>query len=164
MRVLVAYATKLGGTTAIAEWIGEGLRAAGLDADVAEVGEVTDLSGYDAVVVGSPLYANRWLRPARRFVKRRRAALQQRPVWMFSSGPLDDSASAGEIPPVSSVAKLMAAVGAVGHETFGGRLAADAPSWMARAMAKTRAGDWRDPEQVHAWTLTVAKELGERPG
>ncbi len=39
-------------------------------------------------------------------------------VWFFSSGPLDDSAERQEIPPMESVRKLMARVGARGHCTF----------------------------------------------
>lgn len=163
MRVLVAYATKLGGTTAIAEWVGDGLRDAGLDTDVTEAGRVRDVADYDAVVVGAPLYANRWLGDARRFVTRNRDALRQRPVWMFSSGPLDDSATSTEIPPVKQVTRLMRSVRARGHVTFGGRLEPDARGFLARAMAKTRSGDWRDPDHAHSWALTIAKELVDRP-
>ena len=32
------------------------------------------------------------------FVTRNAAQLQQRPVWMFSSGPVDATAASGEIP------------------------------------------------------------------
>jgi menaquinone-dependent protoporphyrinogen oxidase len=45
--------------------------------------------------------------------------------------------------PVRGVAALMAHLGAEGHATFGGRLAADATGFPAAAMAKTHAGDWR---------------------
>lgn len=49
--------------------------------------------------------------------------------------------------------------GARGHVTFGGRLAPDAKGFPASAMAKTNAGDWRDPEHVRGWVAAVAKEL-----
>jgi hypothetical protein len=56
-------------------------------------------------------------------------------------------------------------VGALGHATFGGRLAADAKGFPARAMAKKRAGDWRDPAQIGAWAADIARALPfARPG
>jgi menaquinone-dependent protoporphyrinogen oxidase len=104
------------------------------------------------------LYSGRWQREARRFVKRHSGALRERPVWLFSSGPLNGSA-AEEIPPVPQVQELLGRIGARGHVTFGGRLPADAKGFPASAMAKTRAGDWRDPSQIRAWAAEVAAEL-----
>ena len=118
------------------------------------------LDGYDAVIVGGALYANRWSRPSRRFVKRHTAALRTRPVFFFSSGPLDSSAAEHDIPPTKQVTKLMERVGAREHVTFGGRLPADARGFPASAMAKKHSGDWRDPEQVRAWGHHVAESLG----
>ena len=50
-------------------------------------------------------------------------------------------------------------IGARGHATFGGRLPADAKRFPASAMAKTHAGDWRDPEHIRGWAADVAMEL-----
>jgi menaquinone-dependent protoporphyrinogen oxidase len=79
-------------------------------------------------------------------------------VWLFSSGPLDGSAPE-EIPTVPQVQALSDRVGARGHVTFGGRLPADAKGFPASAMAKTHAGDWRDPARIRAWAAEVAAEL-----
>ena len=49
--------------------------------------------------------------------------------------------------------------GARGHATFGGRLSPDASGFPASAMAKKQAGDWRDPAQVRAWALLIARQL-----
>lgn len=56
----------------------------------------------------------------------------------------------------------MSRIGARGHVTFGGRLAADAKGFPASAMAKTRAGDRRDPEQVRHWVGAVGDALAHR--
>lgn len=96
------------------------------------------LDGYDAVFIGGALYAGRWHRDARRFVKRHPGALRERPVWLFSSGPLDGSAIEA-IPPVPQVQELPTRIGARGHVTLGGRLPADAKGFPASAMAKTHA-------------------------
>jgi menaquinone-dependent protoporphyrinogen oxidase len=161
MRVLVVFGSARGGTQGLAHMVATGLRQEGLTADVQPAGEVRELSGYDAVVVGGALYAARWHRAARRFVRRHRAYLLECPTYFFSSGPLDDSAAAGEIPPVKGVAALMDQVAAHGHVTFGGRLDEHTRGFPASAMAKKQAGDWRDAAHVRRWTKTIAAELRE---
>jgi menaquinone-dependent protoporphyrinogen oxidase len=159
MRALVVYGSKLGGTAGLADMIGHGLQRHGMVADIRPAASVQSLDGYDAVVVGGALYAGRWHRDARRFVKRHGRDLRGVPVWLFSSGPLGDGGQKPDIPPVRGVAKLMHAIHARGHETFGGRLSPDAPGVMARAMAKTLAGDWRDPDQADRWSARIVTEL-----
>jgi menaquinone-dependent protoporphyrinogen oxidase len=159
MRVLVAYGSKMGGTAGLAEMVGAALRRHGVAADVRPAAAVGAVAGYDAVIVGGALYTNRWHGDARRFVKRYRRELQAVPAWLFSSGPLGDAEQRPDIPPVGSVAKLMRLVGARGHRTFGGRLAPDAPGFFARAMAKSWAGDWRDPAQVEQWVAEIVTDL-----
>jgi menaquinone-dependent protoporphyrinogen oxidase len=159
MLVLVAYGSKLGGTRGLAEMVAGGLRAEGLQVDVQPAREVEEVEPYDAVVVGGALYALRWHRDARRFVKRHTAALRRRPTYLFSSGPLDDSATTKVIPPVPGVRRLMDRIGARGHATFGGRLPADATGFPAGAMAKKNAGDWRDPAHAAGWAHQIAGEL-----
>lgn len=162
MRVLVTYGSKRGGTEGIARQVAETLRVEGLDVELRPPGEIDDVSAYDAVIVGGALYANRWFRLARRFVHRHAQKLRERPVWFFSSGPLDGTAEQSEIAPTSQVQALMKQVGARGHMTFGGRLEKDAKGFIAHAMARTHAGDWRDSGHIQRWARSVAAEL--RPG
>jgi menaquinone-dependent protoporphyrinogen oxidase len=98
-------------------------------------GQIHGLDGYDAVVVGGALYAGRWHKASLRLVKRHARELKQRPVCFFASGPLDDSATGMDIPPVRGVKALMERVSARGHVTFGGRLSPDAKGFPASAMA-----------------------------
>jgi menaquinone-dependent protoporphyrinogen oxidase len=139
--------------------LGNGFTAEGFTADVAPAGTLWRVDQYDAVVVGGALYAGRWHKDARRFVKQYAHDLAERPTYLFSSGPLDDSASEREIPPVKAVASLMRKIGARGHVTFGGRLRPDATGFPASAMAKKHAGDWRDQTRVRAWAHQIAEEL-----
>lgn len=162
-RVLVAYGSKRGGTAEIAEVIAAAMRERGLEVDCRRAAEVHDVGVYDAVIAGGALYLFRWVREARRFISRHTAALRGRPVWMFSSGPLDDSAREHEVPPVRGVAALMKRAGARGHVTFGGRLAKDAKGFPASAMAKTHAGDWRAWDQIRAWARQTAGEIEALP-
>jgi len=159
MRVLVAYGSRRGGTAEIAQQIGDVLAEAGLDVDVRPARRDLPVEGYDAVIVGGALYVNRWHPDARRFVAANATALAQRPVWLFSSGPLDDEANREEIPPTRMVAALAERVRARGHVTFGGRLQPGAKGLLAGVIAKDHAGDWRDPERIAAWARRVAGEL-----
>ncbi|HXR21250.1 MAG TPA: hypothetical protein VN786_01730 [Acidimicrobiales bacterium] len=77
---------------------------------------------------------------------------------------MDDSATTKEIPPVKQVARAMAATGARGHLTVGGRLEPDAKGFPASAMAKKSAGDWRDRDQVHQWVASVVDDLKPSQG
>jgi menaquinone-dependent protoporphyrinogen oxidase len=159
MKVLICWGTKLGGTEGIARILGAELEKAGHEVTLQAARAPADVGSHDAVLLGGALYANRWHRDARDFVDRHQAALRRVPVWMFSSGPLDDSADRGAIAPTREVAVLMERVGAVGHVTFGGRMPADARGFPAAAMAKTHAGDWRNPEHVRAWAADIARAL-----
>jgi menaquinone-dependent protoporphyrinogen oxidase len=123
MSILVVYGSKRGGTEGLAEIVADGLRQEGLTVDLLPARQVRGgVEAYDAIVIGGALYALRWHRDARRFVKRNARQLSSRPTYFFSSGPLDDSATQVDIPPVKGVQALMDQVGARGHATFGGRL------------------------------------------
>jgi menaquinone-dependent protoporphyrinogen oxidase len=159
MRILVAYGTAMGGTAGVAKTLAEALRTHGLQVDVRHARGTVDVARYDAVIVGGALYLNRWHRDARRFVQRNAALLRRRPVWLFSTGPLDGSAESSDIAPVPGVQRLLGHIGARGHVTFGGRLSPDATGFPARSMAKEQAGDWRDPGHIAAWAAGVAGEL-----
>ncbi|HET6951673.1 MAG TPA: flavodoxin domain-containing protein [Acidimicrobiales bacterium] len=159
MRALVTYGSKMGGTAGLAGMVGEALRRHGVVVDVVAAREAGRPGGYDAVIVGGALYGGRWHRDARRYVTRHRRELRDLPVWLFSSGPLGDDGQKPDIPPVGQVAALARRIGARGHRTFGGCLRDDAPGFIARSMARTLAGDWRDPDDVERWASLIVGEL-----
>lgn len=161
MRVLVVYGSKRGGTAGLAGMIGSALQNEGMIADVAPASTVRSLEGYDAVIVGGAIYMYRWHKDARRFVRRHAAELAALPVWLFSSGPLDDSAAQGEIEPVEQAGQAMRLCHARGHMTFGGRLSPYVRGFPATAMAKTMAGDWRDRSHVARWVHKIVADLGQ---
>ncbi len=86
-QVLVAYATKYGATAEIAKEIGQVLRQTGLRTEVLPVKRVGDLAPYQAVVLGSAVYAGQWRKEAAAFLEDTAQALAERPVWLFTSGP-----------------------------------------------------------------------------
>ena len=158
-RALVVYGSKRGGTAGLAQMIGAELQRYGWEVVVQDAAEPADLRGLDLVLIGGALYLNRWHKAARSFARRREPALRTMPVWLFSSGPLDDSATSGDIAAVPQVQEIARRLEARGHMTFGGRLAADAKGLGARSLAKKYAGDYRDPVQAAAWVHQIIHEL-----
>ncbi|MEU1571336.1 flavodoxin domain-containing protein [Streptomyces collinus] len=164
-KVLVAYGSTNGSTAEIADYVGEVLAEEGLAVDVRPALGVTDLASYGAVVLGGGLYGGRWHRDTRRFARRHRKTLAERPVWLFSSGPLDPSASERDIPPAPGVQRVMNRIGPRGHATFGGRLEGDVKGRIARMIVNSgKGGDYRDFEQIGAWATMVARDLAVPEG
>ncbi|WP_445519803.1 flavodoxin domain-containing protein [Streptomyces sp. NEAU-174] len=159
-KVLVAYGTTNGSTAQIAEAVAQVLRKNGLTAEVRPAPSVANIETYDAVVVGGALYTGRWQKDARRFVRRHRRALATRPLWFFSSGPLDASALERNIPPVSGVRRAMDRLGVREHLTFGGRLEEGTRGRVARMILRNgKGGDFRDFPAIEAWAQRIAREL-----
>ncbi|MGW5735947.1 MULTISPECIES: flavodoxin domain-containing protein [Streptomyces] len=162
VKVLVSYATKNHSTAEIARTITEVLREQGLESDTRHVTQIGDVRAYDAVVLGSALYAGRWLRDARRFARHNARALDQTPVWLFSSGPLDTSAGERDIPPVRAARRALVLLDAKEHVTFGGRLVEGARGRVAHLIIRSgKGGDFRDFERISAWARHIAATLRE---
>ena len=159
MRILVVHGSKRGGTAGLADMIGSALTGLGHEVTVAPARTVSSLPDVGAVVVAGGIYAGRWHGDARWFVKHHAAALKALPVWLVGSGPLDDTADTGSFTLGSSVLDLAERIGARGTQAFGGYLAVDAKGFPASSMAKTHAGDWRDPEHVQRWAREVDATL-----
>jgi menaquinone-dependent protoporphyrinogen oxidase len=163
-KVLVAYGTTNGSTAQIAEAVAEVLCKDGLKAEALPARSVASVAPYDAVVVGGGLYAGRWHRDARRFVRRHRGALAERPLWFFSSGPLDASASERDIPPVPGVRRAMTRLDAEEHITFGGCLEEGAKGRIAGMIVRNgKGGDFRDFGQIEAWAARIGMRLITTP-
>jgi menaquinone-dependent protoporphyrinogen oxidase len=167
-RTLVAYASRDGATQEIAEAIADELRRAGVDVVLADAGGIDDLGEFRAVVLGSAVYMGRWRPEARRFLKKHSKELGERPVWLFSSGPVGD-----EDPPDDSrfaeppfVKRHASRIGARDHVVFGGRLRTDSTSFMARSMAEKmpeETRDLRDWDEIRAWARKIALARLEGP-
>lgn len=165
MRVLVTWGSRHGSTAGIARSVAAALTDAGVEVELRAAHDIDRLTGFDAAIIGGAIYGNRWHPDARRFVHQHLAELRRIPVWLFSSGPLDDSARRATVPAVPQVTVLMERIGALGHATFGGSLARDVTGWMAHAMAREHSGDWRDQAQIRAWAIDIAARLSTaRPG
>jgi menaquinone-dependent protoporphyrinogen oxidase len=158
--VLVAYATRSGGTRDIATVIGEQLTAAGMQVTVSDVGQVRTFDGYDAAVVGSAVYTGRWRADAVELLARQADDGRPIPAWLFQSGPCGEAA-ADPVPAPKRVRLLADRLGTAAPTTFGGRLEpATARGFLARRLAAgPLAGDFRDFPRVRRWADAIATEL-----
>lgn len=160
MRVLVTAASKHGGTAEIAEWIGERLTRDGLDVTVVEPAVVESLDGYDAVVLGSAVYAGHWLQDARRFVDRHVRALTARPVWIFSSGPVGDPPKPADGPADADQMRLT--TGAREHRLFAGRVDRSTMGFGEKAIVaalRVQDRDDRPRDEIETWAGSIAKAV-----
>ena len=160
MKVLVAVASRHGSTREIGEAAAEVLRGAGFHVDVADPDDVDTVEPYQAVLLGSAVYVGRWAASARALVDRCACGLSQRPVWLFSSGPvgtpLAPEADAEE------VSGILARVHARGHRTFPGRLDNGALGLAERAavaLLQAEQGDFRVWRDVEDWASSIAVAL-----
>ena len=160
MNVLVTVASKHGATAQIAEAIGRALAKADIAAEVVPPDEVRSLKGYDAVILGSAVYAGRWLDDAKRLAQREAAALANRPVWLFSSGPIGDPPQPAE--ESVDIGPILALTGARGHRTFAGLLDKDRLGFGERAIVRVvraEEGDYRPWPEIDAWVAEIAAAL-----
>lgn len=160
MRVLVAVASRHDATAGIAKAIGRHLTDAGLEVEVRPADRVGAVAAYDAVVLGSSVYMGRWLPGATQLVDRFQIDLRDRPVWLFSSGPVGSPAKPEGDPP--GVAEIVASVDAIGHRTFAGRLDRDQLGLgekIVAAVIHAPEGDFRDWDAVARWSGEIVKEL-----
>ena len=176
MSILVAYASKHGATRQIAERIGETLRAAGRDAEVRPIEAAGDPAGYDAFVIGSAVYLGSWRKEATAFVRRNRAVLANRPVWLFSSGPLGTATTDAqgrdlrEAAAPKELAELTQAITPRDHRVFFGaldRTRLGFPERLLRMLPAGREllleGDFRDWADVESWARGIAQDLAPVP-
>lgn len=166
-QVLVAYGTKYGATAEIAEKIGELLRQAGLPADVLPANRVSDLSAYQAVVLGSAVYIGQWRKEAVKFLKANETVLEEKPVWLFSSGPTGEGdpvelTQGWRFPkglqPIADHIRprdiaLFHGAADVGKLNF-------IEKWMLKNV-KAPVGDFRDWGAITSWAKAIAAVLKE---
>jgi menaquinone-dependent protoporphyrinogen oxidase len=137
MKVLITAATKHGATA-----------------------EIATIDGYDAVVLGSAVYAGHWLAPAKELVDRTGGALADRPVWLFSSGPVGDPPKPEEDP--VDIAEILAATKAREHRVFAGKLDKRQLGFGERAIVvglRVPEGDFRDWAEIKGWASQIAHSL-----
>ncbi len=163
MKILVWVATEHGSTREIAETIADELRASSLEVDLHAAEAVRDITGFDAVVLGSAVYTGGWLPAARQFARANGPTLRTVPVWIFSSGPIgaDDTKQLGDAP---EFPELMALTQAREHKVFAGKLDKQSLGLAERFVTRVvqaPEGDFRDWQAIRDWARSIAASLNQ---
>lgn len=157
--MLIAYASRCGSTGEVAQAIARELAAQGQVVDVRLAQDVSDPSGYQAVLVGSAIRFGKWLPEATRLVEKNRLALSQVPTAFFSAHilALDDGEASQRqrhayLDPVRRIV-------APKHEAFfAGKLDLSRLSFFERTLARiVRApeGDLRNWDSIRGWAREI---------
>jgi len=161
--VFVGYATRYGSTAEVAQKIASVLEKSGHVVEIKSLREVDDLDGYDAVVMGAPLFMYKWHRDAKRFLTSNRKALKKLPVAIFALGPTHDPHDEKEWQESTGHLKKELEkfpwLKPVAVEMFGGKWAPEklkAPlRWLA---GKEPATDIRDWEAIRSWANALPEK------
>jgi menaquinone-dependent protoporphyrinogen oxidase len=160
VKVLVCAASKYGATSEIAQAVTDVLAERGCEVTVLPPQEVGPVEEFNAVVLGSAVYMGQWMKPARELAERQATTLADRPVWLFSSGPVGEPAKPAENP--VDVTKILRATNAREHRIFTGKLVKKHLSFPDRAMAsaiRAAEGDFRNWAGIRAWATSIADTL-----
>jgi menaquinone-dependent protoporphyrinogen oxidase len=162
-KILVAYGSVSGSTAEVAQAIAEEMGQAGTQVDVSPVEEVKDISGYDAVVVGTAVRMFHILPKTRRFLRRHRKGLKNVPVAYFLVCLTMGEETPENIQKATDYAKPMIKTkspvslglfgGCVNHEKM--------TDIFGKSMKAVPEQDHRDWQKIRAWAMEILPKLLE---
>ncbi len=158
--VLVAYASRYGSTQEVAEAITTSLREAGIEVDLQPMQAVQRLDSYDAIVLGAALYNARWHADAHQFLTKHQAMLRQRPVAIFSLGPLGtgDAAMRSSRRQLDKELAKYLWLKPVALDVFAGKYDPTKPG-LGSFYRLVPARDYRDWEAIRAWAKALPSQI-----
>ena len=162
--ILVAYASRKGSTAGIAQAIGKELNSEGDAVDVSEMKSVTSLAGYNAVVIGAPVYTGKVTGDVAAFVAANKDELSHLPVAGFVTGIAPVYPKTGDVKEFTDqFVTALAPIRPVAITMFAGTLDAGKMNFVERSLTsllKVPTGDFRDWDAIAAWARTLAGMMG----
>jgi menaquinone-dependent protoporphyrinogen oxidase len=163
-KVLVAYATKLGATTEVAQTIGETITQSGYEVEINPVRNLVELSveisGFDAVILGSAIRMGQWLPEAVKFVNDHQDHLKKIPLAIFTVHILnlgdDPKSEKGRLAYTEPIKKTLSPIT---EAFFAGKIDPDKLNFFERLlfkMVKSPSGDFRDWDAIRNWAAEVS--------
>lgn len=160
-KILLAYGTVAGSTAELAEAIADELTQVGAQVNVQAVEDVKDISGYDAVILGTAVRIFHILGKTRRFLRKHRKALSQVPVAYFlvcltmgEETPENIQKAKGYTKPMietKAPVSLGLFGGCVNHEKL--------TDFFGKSMKGVPEQDHRDWEKIRAWARETYPQL-----
>ena len=164
-KVLIAYASTHCSTEEIAETVAATIRERGLAVDLQPARNVRTLAGYQAVVLGAPIYLFHLHKDALHFLSRHQKTLSSGlPVAIFAGGPIEIYKDQWEEIRRQLDQELanFPWLRPIAVEVVGGRFNPAKlrfPYNLIPALKKMPPSDLRDWEAIRRWAGTLAAEL-----
>ena len=169
-KILVTYASRCGSTGGVAGAIGGAFCDSGASVDVIRVKNVTDLTPYHAVVIGSAIRNDRWLPEAIDFVAQHQKVLGRLPTAYFLTcltltKPTKENRKKA-LAYMDPLRRKAPGVTPVDTGLFAGALEYDKLPFMMRMIMKMKMqgkgvteGDYRDWASIRAWARGIVPVL-----
>ena len=163
-RILVAYASRKGSTAGIAQAIGKELVTEGYAVDISEMKSITSLVGYNAVVIGAPVYSGKVTGDVVAFVTANKDVLSQLPVAGFVTGIAPVYPKTGDVKEFTDqLVAALAPISPVAVTMFAGSLDRGKLNFVERSLTsllKVPTGDFRDWDVIADWARTLMGKMG----
>ena len=163
-KILVAYASRCGSTGGVADAIAQSFHEQGAAVDVKRTRNAHEVAGYDAVVVGAPIYMGEWMSDAKDFITNHRAELADVHTAYFLtcmtlSKPTSEDDRNDLVKQLEKVKDDVPEVSPVELGFFAGTLDYDklspAMQLLYRAFGGGDAGDYRDFPAIRDWATQL---------
>ena len=161
MRVYVITASKYGSTSEIGAAIGHRLRERGHDAIAIDAEDGGRLDDESAIVLGSPIYMGKWLKPARKVMDALANEPAGRLIFTFTVGPVGEPPKPADAKPDEAVQRFCAER-AISDRMFTGKLDRSKLGRLERLAVnavKAPDGDYRNWPAIDAWTDEISDAL-----
>jgi menaquinone-dependent protoporphyrinogen oxidase len=165
-KILVAYASRCGSTGGVADAIAQSFHERGAAVDVKLMHNGHEVSGYDAVVVGAPIYMGKWMPEAKDFITNHRTELAHVPTAYFLtcmtlSRPCPEEERNKVVEQLEKVKEAVPEISPVELGFFAGRLdfsklpPAMQVLYQAGSGGDATPGDFRDFPAIRAWAAQL---------
>jgi menaquinone-dependent protoporphyrinogen oxidase len=162
-KILVAYASRAGSTSDVAQAISEQLCALGFDAIALPVKSVKKIDGYDAAILGSAVYYGTWLPEMLKFMTEQQEPLNSIPTAIFSMHmQATDNNAASHDKRETYIQAARDQIRPFSKAYFAGKVDPASLSFFKRIavkLVKSPIGDKRDWTKIRAWTNALGQSL-----
>ncbi len=168
-RVLVLYASKYGATRGLCEAIARRLEKSDCYSELHPASEMIDPGQWDALVLGSAIYAGRWRSDAVNYLEQFAETLSTKAVWIFASGPTGEEEAEALLEEKIYPEKLRPLIRHIAPQDlrmFHGALTPEQLNFLEKAIikvVKAPTGDFRDWEAIEQWSDQIAASLKALP-
>jgi menaquinone-dependent protoporphyrinogen oxidase len=166
-KILVAYDTEHGATSTIADAIGKVLCEKGFQVELALARKVKDVSAYDAIIIGTPIYYGSGLPGFMNFLKKYEQSIAAKPHVLFVNCTYlkeDTEEIRNKVMElwVNPILAKYPGIKPLDIGLFGGKILFEELyplEFILMKLMKYTDGDFRDYDKIGAWAESMAVTL-----